>query len=213
MQARVLARARYCSSKLRQLLLFARMRLLLAWFRSALVLRSRSSRGLSRFRLRSWSCCGLRPLRGLSWTALGSRSGLRTGLLRRFRRMLDRCGLTLRPYRSCWPGCGSGFGFSGRFWSWARFGSWPRACGLCLGPWSRLVFSYRTRCRRLRLVGWLRSWARLRNRTRGRLRSRHRTRLIYVHRLCAVRRNRVIEVRNRGRGLRQGCMRWSSMIH
>ena len=44
----MLARARYCSSKLFQLLLFARMRLLLAWFRRALVLRSRSSRGLSR---------------------------------------------------------------------------------------------------------------------------------------------------------------------
>jgi hypothetical protein len=185
-----------CSSKLLQLLLFARMRLLLAWFRRALVLRSRSSRGLSRFRLRSWSCCGLRPLRGLSWTALGSRSGLRTGLLRRFRGMLDRCRLTLRPGRSCRPGCGSRFGFVDGFCGWARFGRWPRGCRLCLGPWSRLVFRYRTRCLRLRFVDWLRSWARLRNRTRGRLRSRHRTRLIYVHRLCAVRRNRVIEVRD-----------------
>jgi len=138
-----------------QLLLLARMRLFLVWFRCALMLRSGFFRGLSR------SC-------------LWRRSCLGTRLLGRFRGMLDRCRLALGPNRCSRPGSGSGFGFANWFRSWARLSSWP--CG------------------------------------RG-LSSRHWMRLVYASCLCSMCRNRTIEVCDRGCGLRQGRMRWSSVIH
>ena len=199
-EPRVLTRARF-EVRVVSALLFARVRLLLARFRRALMLRSRFRSRLSGSCLRSRLRCGLGArLRCLSWMALWRGSVLRTRLLRRFRGMFDRCRLALRSDRSCRPGCGSGFGFVDRFRSWARFGSGPRGCGLCLRSWSRLVFIRRTR-RRSRMCG------------SGRLSSRHRTCLVCVHRLCPVRRNRMIEVRNRGCRFRQGRMRWRSVIY
>ena len=85
------------SAILFQLLLLVRMRLLLAWFRRALVLRSRPCRGLNRPRLWRRSCCGLGPLGSLSRTALRCHLGFGTS-------MLDRCRLALWPDCSYRPG-------------------------------------------------------------------------------------------------------------
>ena len=178
-----------------QLLLLARMRLFLVWFRCALMLRSGFFRGLSR------SC-------------LWRRSCLGTRLLGRFRGMLDRCRLALGPNRCSRLGSGSGFGFNDGFGNWVRFGSWQRGRRLCLGLCSWLVFRYRTRGCGSGFANWFRSWARLSSWPCGRgLSSRHWMRLVYASCLCSMCRNRTIEVCDRGCGLRQGRMRWSSVIH
>jgi hypothetical protein len=106
------------SAILFQLLLLVRMRLLLAWFRRALVLRSRPCRGLNRPRLWRRSCCGLGPLSSLSRTALRCQPGFSTS-------MLHRCRLALWPDGSYRPGCGSGFGFSTSMFHRCRLALWP----------------------------------------------------------------------------------------
>jgi hypothetical protein len=115
-----------CSLKYRQLLLPARMWLVLGRLRRALVLRSGFRRGLSRSWLWSRSGHGLGPIRRLSRTALSCRSGLRTRLRGRFCGFLDWGWFAFRLDRGCWPGCGRGLCLSSRLRSRARFGSRPR---------------------------------------------------------------------------------------